>query len=322
MTDNRFWTALEMRVNCLGILQKYSKSLDSLWTSPALREDPINNEWLKDMKGLQKTGLMFGLPFYWSPRTVELVRAAAVSMPVWTLTRESLPEPHAFFWFDQPLPLPSVRGKDTALVAISYTSMTIIGTREGENGESLQIVKSVVSGESIDRTSILFWGRGEGAFNPVPYTSILINPGTTLNEAIADYKDSAILRSDFDEEAWQAYQMKIRYFACCLSFLEQKIVGSRPILTKVPRAVRRRTEELKDVEANVNVITLRAYEQRRKEGDSHPVEWTMRWLVRGHWRQQYYPTENIHKPKWIAPFVKGPSNKPLKVSPKAFQVVR
>jgi len=43
-----------------------------------------------------------------------------------------------------------------------------------------------------------------------------------------------------------------------------------------------------------------------------PPEWRVQWLVAGHWRRQYYPALKAHKPRYIAPHVKGPADKPLK----------
>jgi hypothetical protein len=40
--------------------------------------------------------------------------------------------------------------------------------------------------------------------------------------------------------------------------------------------------------------------------------WHYQWIVSGHWRRQYYPGSNAHKPLPIAPYVKGPADKPLK----------
>lgn len=52
---------------------------------------------------------------------------------------------------------------------------------------------------------------------------------------------------------------------------------------------------------------------RRPENNSVPkgtfVDWQQRWLVRGHWRRQ--PTASGIKHKWIAPYIKGPADKPF-----------
>lgn len=46
------------------------------------------------------------------------------------------------------------------------------------------------------------------------------------------------------------------------------------------------------------------------------VEWTKRWMVRGHWRlQPHGPKHSLRRAQWIDPFVKGPEDKPLDVRP-------
>jgi len=45
-----------------------------------------------------------------------------------------------------------------------------------------------------------------------------------------------------------------------------------------------------------------------------PVEWSYRWLVSGHLRRQWYPSEEKHRVIYVPPHVKGPGDKPLKQS--------
>jgi hypothetical protein len=79
--------------------------------------------------------------------------------------------------------------------------------------------------------------------------------------------------------------------------------------------------------ARVTVIELRRRESARSEGESL-VEWSHRWVTRGHWRWQHcsdkHPLAQEVAPGdwrcrlWIAPFVKGPEGKPLVVSQKVY----
>lgn len=51
---------------------------------------------------------------------------------------------------------------------------------------------------------------------------------------------------------------------------------------------------------------------REPSGEHRDVEWQSRWIVRGHWRQQPWgPERKRIRPVWIAPYVKGPEDKPL-----------
>lgn len=69
----------------------------------------------------------------------------------------------------------------------------------------------------------------------------------------------------------------------------------------------------------VSLVDLRrpaspASEQVPQSGS---VQWTRRWWVGGHWRQQACgPNRAQRKPVWIAPHVKGPDDKPLVETPR------
>ena len=83
---------------------------------------------------------------------------------------------------------------------------------------------------------------------------------------------------------------------------------------RTPRPERRRTERAQLPARDVRVIRLRR--GLATERDADPAadgdrEWRHRWVVRGHWRNQWYPSLADHRPKWIAPYLKGPADAPL-----------
>lgn len=49
-------------------------------------------------------------------------------------------------------------------------------------------------------------------------------------------------------------------------------------------------------------------------------EYRHRWVVRGHWRNQFYPSIAAHRPKWIAPYLAGPADAPLLGGDKVVRV--
>lgn len=70
---------------------------------------------------------------------------------------------------------------------------------------------------------------------------------------------------------------------------------------------------------DVTIIDLRRTEGKPREDDpEHPGrEYTHRWWVDGHWRQQACgPERSQRKPVWIAPHVKGPEGLPLTDKPR------
>jgi len=116
-------------------------------------------------------------------------------------------------------------------------------------------------------------------------------------------------------------RLRASLFATLMTFLRQRILVSPRFLAD--RATRRRLERAsRGPRTNeVRVVTLRSIERRGK-GGHRDVEWGCRWIVRGHWRNQWYPSAKHHQPKWIAPYMKGPEDKPLRHSERLFAVVR
>lgn len=91
---------------------------------------------------------------------------------------------------------------------------------------------------------------------------------------------------------------------------------------RASRATRRHVLPDRPLLHQATIATLRRREARPDEARPTDVEWSHRWLVSGHWREQYYPSTDEHKTIWIAPYVKGPDALPLVHKDRAFMVVR
>lgn len=71
----------------------------------------------------------------------------------------------------------------------------------------------------------------------------------------------------------------------------------------------------------VQLLRLRRAPREHAAGDDGDSrEYTCRWMVRGHWRQQWYPSRDLHRPIWINPHIKGPEDKPLKTGERVYIV--
>jgi hypothetical protein len=77
---------------------------------------------------------------------------------------------------------------------------------------------------------------------------------------------------------------------------------------------RKRAAKATFPEKQITVVTLRRPRHAPNE-DYEPknVDWTHRWLVSGHWRNQYFPSIDMHRQIWVGSYVKGPDDKPLKI---------
>lgn len=89
------------------------------------------------------------------------------------------------------------------------------------------------------------------------------------------------------------------------------------------RAARRQAKKLEFPERETIVVHLRRVRPVHEGEPSSSVEWSHRWMVSGHWRNQWFPTQKRHKQIWIHPYVKGPEDKPLApAKPRVFTWTR
>ncbi|EHB48776.1 hypothetical protein MycrhDRAFT_5617 [Mycolicibacterium rhodesiae JS60] len=66
--------------------------------------------------------------------------------------------------------------------------------------------------------------------------------------------------------------------------------------------------------ARTDLITYLSYgagEHRGRRDDASARNYSHRWVVRGHWRRQWYPSQNRHIPIWITEYVAGPADLPI-----------
>lgn len=90
------------------------------------------------------------------------------------------------------------------------------------------------------------------------------------------------------------------------------------------RATRRQAQRSSpNIDTDVQVITL-----RRKRKPEHATQngdhrnYSHRFIVSGHWRNQWYPASQKHKPKYIDDYVKGPDDQPLIIKHKIYKWTR
>lgn len=157
----------------------------------------------------------------------------------------------------------------------------------------------------VDLFNVIFWAERTG------------DRGLFLNHWVGLEAGAAIDPAVIETSA------RLRWFGAALTFMGQGLVVPRE---QAPDRGSRRRWARSGIahEPLLRVVELR---RRRPEGTSahreDPVEWSSRWLVRGHWRQQWCPGSQSHRPVWITPYVKGPDGKPLKTpSATVFAVVR
>lgn len=104
-------------------------------------------------------------------------------------------------------------------------------------------------------------------------------------------------------------------------FINETWIDSRMFAPSRPAA--KRAARLKKPEPEIKIVRLRRAEQRPTKAPSEDApEWSHRWIVRQHWRHQWYPSENRHRWRLIPEYIKGPEDKPLIVHDTIFKVDR
>ncbi len=275
-----------------------------------------------------------GETYYWHPELLPVLTAGGQSLPTSTrLAEDMLPSPAGFCWFGAPLRLdvesalrlmPDVTPEQRALWAD-------VGDWE--------VLGMVWSTQTVPRDQVL-GGQHEGLVASVclfvrdplrlPKEGNSLWNGAGLYPFFWFFQDDLAANLDFthgvSEQGYDrsGVQWALNVFAAALLFLHQGLaLADRPI--GVDRHARKRAERAGwTSEPLVRVIRLRRIQAAAHDHDApSQVDWACRWVVRGHWRQQWFPSVQQNRPMWIAPYVKGPDDKPMK-APRAtvFAVVR
>lgn len=229
--------------------------------------------------------------FYWPKALADAVRQSAESLPGDTrLDAVPLPavldRPGAWFWFEQ--------------------SFTYVAPPEAPYPGPVEVQAvwwSQMNDVTPNLTVFMLYGRAHGFLQFV--ATLYVKTARTLEQMIAAARPTAI---EMDAQL-------VRFLVATLLWLGQDLLVSPA--ERAPRGLRRRLEKRDDaIPPEIKVIQLRPRRMVGVGGESaDPVEWSCQWVVRGHWRQQYYAATKSHRPKWILPYVKGPEDKPLR-SPK------
>jgi hypothetical protein len=126
-------------------------------------------------------------------------------------------------------------------------------------------------------------------------------------------EQSGMIGEGIDWQTFAVERVALAKWVCsAATFLEQQLVNHEA--QPVARHCRKRAQAIGH-EGTVHVVTLRKQIHPSTGADlEHPdeVPWSCRWLVRGHWRQQWFPARATHAPMWIHPYIKGPEDKPFR----------
>lgn len=260
-------------------------------------------------------------PYYWSPEMCGVIDGTWREMPDWTLRRETLAGHAGFFWFAQPFGVPCPASEDGShqdrLGGLIWTVDETLRVPD-EPSHPAARERGINDAPEADPD-----GRACVWLIPVTVEDGRPNTGRSIPWFFG-WSRSHVLGQWPDGGPLLAHNTAVgRIFSACLAFMEQRILVSRQ--ESLPRATRKRAEAAFHHEPLVRVVELRRRQAAPAERESSDEvgAWSCRWVVSGHWRQQYFPSTDEHRPIFILPYVKGPDDKPLKPPrAKVFAVVR
>jgi hypothetical protein len=218
---------------------------------------------------------------------VDLVNSSAASLRRWEVRPQDFLTPHGFVWFERP------RTHQLGMQGFLWL------TDEEEH-------KVMISGiDALGPRATLNAYFGDDVFDP----------------AFLQKEQAQFGKGGFADELLP----DLRFIGAAVLFMSQEILVREP--NHVPRhAARRLQREHPSAAAeSIAVLVLRRQHLRsgESERDSHPVDWTWRWAVRGHWRQQPVGPRRVgRRPVWVHPYIKGPEDKPFKPPPAQIFDVR
>lgn len=150
----------------------------------------------------------------------------------------------------------------------------------------------------VDGVVVMEFGAGPDSLYPVhPFAAFGYNFGKPIGDRSPGYAESAII---------------MRWIYALARFMAQRILTTERRIAD--RHTRKRIARLGVDVPSIDVIRLRQKITSYKDNEStEGRDWKHRWMVRGHWTPQWYPSLGVHKKIWIEPYVKGPIGKPFLV---------
>lgn len=157
------------------------------------------------------------------------------------------------------------------------------------------------------------WRREYGRYAPILYKFAW---GESFDSR--PWQEQGLALDNIRDFTRRSHRLYVSNLVVFWNLLRQKSVAEESIAT-LPRPARRRMQRAGLTPPRIRVISLPGNRSGTAAGESER-EWRHRWVVRGHWRQQWYPSLKDHRPVWIAPHLKGPEDAPLLGGQKVYAV--
>lgn len=242
--------------------------------------------------------------YFVSPEMTAVAKAAGRTLDDFALRPDDVPDSHGFLVFGgEPIPVPEGTWPfDFQIVAYSWAEEPGIG---------------VLFQPLADRDAMLAAYQSVGASNEhnIEYSRRKMSPLMPIGRQLwHPYGAESVADNG---ASYQAPALRVLRAAWLL--MRQPLAITTDAV--FDRATRRRLAREYVEPPTVRVITLRRPANSGGSGESDR-EYHHQWIVRGHWRQQWYRSRGVNRPVWIAPHVKGPEGAPMLGGEKVYAWTR
>lgn len=256
-------------------------------------------------------------PFYWSSEPICATLDASRTVPLEGVVSEwNIDVPNAWWYFETPLPIETT---------VSANGAPIRALSQGWVRGNFVVIAYVdvapdkmAYGSALWPSQVFTWRRG------VTIAEMLSDCAEKHDELYGPGKKWANKPHTPKEQFVRSAERIARFVLAGHVWLQQKIACTESVRPSRPER-RRYERETKREAPDVQIVHLRRYDRSPEEppeGASNR-DWTCRWTVDGHWRQQACgPNFTERRLTFVHPYVKGPADKPLRTREKIYAADR
>lgn len=277
--------------------------------------DRVKLQEAAEVAAYVKVSLRHAENYYVAPDMCDLIMHAADMLDSTDLADITLPPSRAgFAYFDKPLPITDIRQAEIYINAILWDVTSdgtfVIHMWDDEYRYPDSVAQTYDSDLDFRARTAMHGRWGYIGISMYGDGDMVGDPNVAISEEILErYKN-------VEGVVAEPFTNPIRLFHAFWLLLNQTLVSKE--IERGDRRAFRRMKFMK-VPNEVTVITFRRREQHQDYEGESAVEWSHRWLVRGFWRWQPFKNEEgnwDHRRQWIAPYIKGPADKPLVITQK------
>ena len=266
----------------------------------------------QELARLEAERVRNGELFWVSGNMTDLIAAASKTMPSFTLAPADMPSPWGFMAFEKPIHVVTspYTGDDVPIVAASWGPCPFDDYTDG----------GVWASWYSDTSHVIDGTHNAGLPDGVKAMMTGSRPRFTYDhESVAPFSATHLRSVTAAGEEPSGSGLGVDTLKAVWLLMAQPLAEVSEV--EPDRTVRKRMRRTNQEPKPVRVIELR---RPQRSGDAGPGtrEYHHAWVVRGHWRQQWFPKREVHRPVWIAPHIKGPEGAPLIGGEKVYALKR